>query len=76
MGDISWTQWRKFQELRIHYANPVQADSVTTENWKDTLRYALGMSYTLHDGIKLRTGLAYDATPVPDAHLCCGSAGT
>ncbi len=67
MGDISWTQWSKFQELRIVYANPAQSDSVTTENWKDTMRYALGLSYQLNDTIKLRTGLAYDEAPVPDA---------
>ncbi len=67
MGDISWTQWSKFQELRIDYANPVQADSVTTENWKDTMRYALGLSYTLNDRMKLRTGVAFDEAPVPDA---------
>ncbi len=67
MGDISWTQWSKFQELRIVYANPAQSDSVTTENWKDTLRYAFGLSYKLNDTIKLRTGLAYDESPVPDA---------
>lgn len=67
MGDISWTQWSKFQELRIDYANPVQADSVTTENWNDTLRYAVGLSYKLNDRVKLRTGLAFDESPVPDA---------
>ena len=67
LGDISWAQWSKFQELRIVYANPAQSDSVTTENWKDTLRYALGLSYKLNDTIKLRTGLAYDESPVPDA---------
>lgn len=66
MGDISWTQWSKFQELRIDYANPAQADSVTTENWKDTLRYAVGLSYRMNDNVKLRTGIAYDEAPVPD----------
>jgi long-chain fatty acid transport protein len=66
MGDITWTQWSKFQELRIDYANPVQLDSVTTENWNDTLRYALGLSYKMNDNVKLRTGLAYDEAPVPD----------
>lgn len=67
MGDISWTEWSKFQELRIVYANPAQPNSVTTENWKDTMRYALGLSYRLNDSIKLRSGLAYDESPVPDA---------
>jgi long-chain fatty acid transport protein len=67
MGDISWTQWSKFQELRIVYDNPAQPDTVTTENWNDTLRYALGLTYKLDDSVKLRTGVAYDESPVPDA---------
>ena len=67
MHDITWTQWSKFQELRIDFANPVQPDAVTTENWDNTFRYAVGMSYKLNDRIKLRTGVAFDETPVPDA---------
>lgn len=68
MGDITWTQWSNFQELRIDFANPAQgADAVTTENWNDTYRYSVGVSYKLNDRIKLRTGLAFDETPVPDA---------
>lgn len=68
MGDITWTQWSNFQELRIDFANPAQgSDAVTTENWEDTYRYSVGMSYKLNDRMKLRTGLALDETPVPDA---------
>lgn len=67
MGDITWTQWSNFQELRIDFANPLQPDAVTTENWNDTYRYSVGVSYKLNDRIKLRTGLAFDETPVPDA---------
>jgi long-chain fatty acid transport protein len=66
MGDISWTQWSKFQELRIVYANPAQPNTVTTENWKDTMRYAVGLSYRMNDRMKLRTGVAFDEAPVPD----------
>ena len=67
MGDITWTQWSNFRELRIDFANPAQPDAVTTENWNDTYRYSVGMSYKLNDRIKLRTGLALDEAPVPDA---------
>jgi long-chain fatty acid transport protein len=66
MGDITWTQWNKFKELRVKYGNPAQPDSVTTENWRNTLRYSAGLSYKLDDRMKLRSGVAYDQTPVPD----------
>jgi long-chain fatty acid transport protein len=67
LADITWTQWSALQELRVTYGNPAQPDTMTTENWDNTLRYAVGLSYKLDDRIKLRTGLAYDQSPVPDA---------
>lgn len=67
MADATWTNWSVFDELRIHYDNPDQPESVTTENWQDTWRYAVGMNYTLDDTKMLRAGLALDQGPVPDA---------
>lgn len=67
LADISWTQWSTLKELRVTYGNTAQPDTVTTENWDDTLRYALGLTYQLDDRIKLRAGVAYDQSPVPDA---------
>jgi long-chain fatty acid transport protein len=68
MGDVTWTQWSEFEELRIRYVdNPVQPDSVTTEDWDDSFRYSIGLSYILNEKIKLRTGVAYDETPIKNA---------
>lgn len=67
LGDTTWTQWSKFKELRVTDANAAQPDSVTTENWNNTLRHALGLSYKLDSRVKLRTGVALDQTPIPDA---------
>lgn len=67
LADITWTQWSVLKELRVTYGNVVQPATVTTENWDNTLRYAVGLSYKPNDRIKLRTGLAYDQSPVPDA---------
>lgn len=66
LGDVTWTQWSSFKELRITYAGTGQPDSVTSEDWNDTLRYAIGLSYKLDDRIKLRSGIAYDQAAVPD----------
>ncbi len=66
LADVTWTGWSSFEELRIQYANPVQPDSVTTEAWEDTFRFSIGADYKLNKKMTLRTGVAYDQTPVPD----------
>lgn len=63
--DATWTGWSSFEELRIEYDNPAQPDSVTTEDWDDTMRYSVGLDYQYSDQWVLRTGLAYDETPIP-----------
>ena len=65
MADITWTGWNSFQELRIEYDNASQPDSVTTENWENVFRYSVGMQYHLNNKWLLRSGLAFDKTPVP-----------
>ncbi len=66
MADVSLTKWSRFEELRIQYPDSAQPDSVTTENWNDTWRIALGGDYRYSDTLTLRAGLAYDQGPVPD----------
>ncbi len=67
LADVTWTGWNSFNELRIHFANPSQPDGVTTENWQNTWRYSVGMDWQYSPKITLRTGVAYDETPVPNA---------
>jgi long-chain fatty acid transport protein len=67
LGDVTWTGWSSFDELRIEYDNPAQPDSVTTENWNDTMRYSLGVDYQYSDSLVLRTGVALDESPIPNA---------
>ncbi|MEJ2721625.1 MAG: outer membrane protein transport protein [bacterium] len=64
-GDVTWTHWSVFEELRFKFANG-QPDGVTTENWKDAWRFALGWTYRPTDEWTARAGVAYDATPIPD----------
>lgn len=65
-GDLTWTQWSRFSSLRVVKGNG-QPDLVTTENWRNTLRYALGLSFAQNERLTWRGGLAFDQTPVPDA---------
>jgi long-chain fatty acid transport protein len=66
LADVTWTGWSSFDELRIVYDNPAQPDSVTTYDWKDTMRYSIGLDYLMSDKWTLRTGLALDESPVPN----------
>ena len=64
MGDVVWTAWHRFEELRIEFDNAAQADSVTRENWNDTFFVSLGATWRPDDNWTLRTGVAYDQSPV------------
>lgn len=64
--DVAWTGWSSVQELRIERANG-QPPLVTPELWDDTWRYAAGLAFEVSPALKLRAGIAFDETPVPDA---------
>ena len=70
MADITWTNWSRFQQLVVRFDNPAQPPNVTPEHWRDTMRYALGVRWSPVDKpYTLRTGIAWDQTPVPSAAL-------
>lgn len=66
MADVAWTGWSSVQELRV-VRQGGEVLSVTPEEWDDTWRFALGATYGMSDSLKLRAGVAFDETPVPDA---------
>ena len=65
MGDVTWTRWSRFKELKIIRANGTVL-ALTPENWDDTMRYSIGINYHYSDAIKLRAGLAYDEEAISD----------
>jgi len=67
MGDFTWMNWRIFKKLEVDFDNPSQPNSVTREDWEDSYRYSLGLTYTPNKTWTLRAGTAYDTTPIPDA---------
>ncbi len=65
MGELDWTEWSTFEELRIVFDNPAQSDSVTEEDWDDTWFAALGATYKpLDTPWTFRAGVAYDEAPL------------
>jgi long-chain fatty acid transport protein len=67
LADISWTGWSSFKDLTVVRTNGTML-STTNENWRDTMRYSLGLNYHQNDRLTWRTGVAYDKSPVPDAN--------
>ncbi len=68
MVDIQWTEWSVLDKLVLNYADTTP-DGVTTFEWDDTMRYSVGVTYQYNDKCKLRGGIAFDETPIPNEVL-------
>ncbi len=69
MGDITWTGWSKFKELRVRSSLSGATLSLTNENWKDTYRVSVGANYHHNEQWTARVGVAFDQAPVSSADL-------
>lgn len=92
LGSVVYTGWNSFKTLELDrvaaYApglGQVPVTAVTTENYRNTWRYALGANYNITEALMLRVGGGYDQTPtnstfrdirVPDANRWALSVGT
>ena len=65
MGDVTWTHWTNFQELKVVRDDGSVLNN-TPENWSNTLRYSIGANYHYSDTLKLRAGLAFDEEAISD----------
>lgn len=65
LADWTYTGWSAFDEFRFTFDNAAQSDGVTTEDWRDSNRYSIGLNYRSSDSLTYRMGVAYDETPVP-----------
>ena len=69
MGDINWTRWSRLQRVPIVFANPDTPPTVLNINYEDAVRYAIGLEWYATDRVTLRTGFAYDQTPIRSAEF-------
>jgi len=61
LGTVEWSNWSRFKELVLENSNPpVEIDA----NWSDGWFFALGGEYDVSPGMTLRTGVAYEISPV------------
>ncbi|MDH7628627.1 outer membrane protein transport protein, partial [Aeromonas salmonicida] len=63
-SSINWTNWSKFVQLESELDNH-GIMHIKDEHWEDSWRYALGLTYQLAPQWQLRSGIAYDRSPVP-----------
>ncbi|MFZ3137283.1 MAG: outer membrane protein transport protein [Thermodesulfovibrionales bacterium] len=66
MADFTWTNWQLFEELKVKFDNHDQPDAVTTENWQDSYRTSLGVTFMPDNKWTFRAGTAYDSSAVSD----------
>ena len=67
LGDVTWSQWSSFKQLLVTFENPLQPTVQQPADWRDTTRVAVGARGVLNDRWTLRTGVAYEMAPIPDA---------
>ena len=65
-ADVAWYQWDSIQALRIVRPNGQEVSTLELE-YENTTRYALGATYSGLGATTLRTGIAYDETPISSA---------
>lgn len=68
MADAQWTNWSRFQVLRVNFEGEGVPSNVVSEQWHDSWFYSIGAQYALLRSLTLRGGFAYDETPVSDDH--------
>ncbi|MBV9046244.1 MAG: outer membrane protein transport protein [Alphaproteobacteria bacterium] len=66
LGELDWTNWSKFRELRVVAANAAQPNDVTTTRWENTIFASLGVEYRASPLWTFSGGIGYDESPVPD----------
>ena len=64
MANADWTQWSVMKNLTIKFNDPTKPVSSQLLNWQDVWRFSLGADYKLNSKWVLRTGVAYDQSPV------------
>jgi long-chain fatty acid transport protein len=69
MGDVTWTHWSRLQQVPIVFASGVTPANVLNINYDDSMRYSLGFEWYACKNLTLRTGIAYDETPIQSPEL-------
>lgn len=68
LADAVWTNWSHLETLTIDFDSEVlaQGSNSTVLNYDDVWFISAGANYNYDDKTKVRAGMAYDWSPIPD----------
>ena len=66
LAGYEFTNWSRFDELRVDFVTPGLADNVTAQNYEDGHFFSLGAEFAASEALTLRTGVAYEISPIED----------
>ena len=61
LADVGWTEWSAFSRIPTSIG---PTSFVADRNWDDTWHIGVGLEYMLNETWMLRSGFAYDSSPV------------
>jgi len=67
MTDLTWTRHSRMDQIDIKFSQAGEGDLVIKQGWRDTFKLSLGANYHYSDDLLLRTGVAWDQSPVKNA---------
>jgi long-chain fatty acid transport protein len=65
LGDMSWTFWDRLQTIPITFSSGRTPATSLQPEYNTTGLYAVGLEWYACHNVTLRTGFAYDETPIP-----------
>ncbi|MGQ1889693.1 OmpP1/FadL family transporter [Thermophagus sp. OGC60D27] len=76
--DLQHVGWSDYQDLNFDFKENTAAlqDSHNPRNFTNTMIYRLGAEYEATSFLKLRAGVYYDETPIPEDYLTPETPGT
>jgi long-chain fatty acid transport protein len=63
MGELEWTHWSRFKDVRFNYYNPPHSQVVEQYYFKNTYRLSLGADYKYSKPLTLKGGFAFEQAP-------------
>lgn len=70
--DVDWTEWSSFDRCVITSDTPgalITSTSTSVDDWRNTVRYSLGLNYKMAHNFNVYTGCYIDPSPIPDKTL-------
>lgn len=68
--DVNYMTWSTYDRIELEYEEqspePDGGPTVIVANWEDAWAFRIGAEFEVIQNLKLRTGFAYDMTPIPD----------